>query len=147
AQKYLTAFVQDPQVRGLRATSLVCEDEAAAGIIAAAEKRADIIVMAAQGRGALDRVAYGTVAAEVLQRSPVPVLLVPRESGANWADDGQLRLVVALDGSGTAEQAITPARELAQALDMELVLVRAVEPQPVMRPGLMFPIPVSADPH
>src|SRR5438477_12948433 len=68
AQRYLINMVQGPEVRGLRTSSLVCEDEAADAIVSAADKRADLIVMAAQGRGALDRVAYGTVAAEVVQR-------------------------------------------------------------------------------
>src|SRR5437773_11970192 len=94
AQKYLTNIVQAPQVRGMRTSSFVCEDESAAGVIGAASTRADLIVMAAPGRSALYRVAYGVVAAEVFHRIPVPVLLGPRDSRSDLAHSSEQRLAV-----------------------------------------------------
>jgi nucleotide-binding universal stress UspA family protein len=50
-----------------------------AQVLAAADaRRAALIVMGAQGRGALDRLVFGSNTARVLRRAPCPVLVVPR---------------------------------------------------------------------
>ena len=48
---------------------------------------ADIIAMATHGRGHLEHLALGSVSTEVLEHSPVPVLLTPRLAGSE--PDGQ----------------------------------------------------------
>lgn len=47
------------------------------------------------------------------------------------------RIIVPLDGSDLASEALTSARELAQRLDIELHLVRAIDPTVLTRVGTM----------
>jgi len=47
---------------------------------------ADLVVMSTHGRSGLGRLFMGSVAAEVLRHSPVPVLLVPLACERGWSD-------------------------------------------------------------
>lgn len=49
-------------------------------VILAAAKRADVIVMATTGRGALSHLLVGSVAEKVVRHAPVPVLTIGREA-------------------------------------------------------------------
>ncbi|MDQ6674600.1 MAG: universal stress protein, partial [Chloroflexota bacterium] len=71
---------------------------------------------------------YGSVADEVLRRVPVPVLLVSAVCTQTWADDKPVRVVVPLDGSSLAAEALVPARDLAFTLGGEMLLLGVVEP-------------------
>jgi len=95
---------------------------------AAEEKGADLIVMSTHGYGGLGRWTYGSVADEVLRQASVPVVLVSATCEHRWPADHADRIVVPLDGSGFAEAALGPARALGEALQAELLLVRAVQP-------------------
>ncbi len=93
-------------------------------------READLVVMATHGRSGLGRLMYGSVAEAVLGRGPVPVLLVRA-----WQEELPMaliaehpRLLVPLDGSAFAEEALPVAQELADALGGELLLMRAVVP-------------------
>ncbi|MCC7369247.1 MAG: universal stress protein [Chloroflexi bacterium] len=92
------------------------------------EQRAGLIVMSTHGRGGLGRWVYGSVADSVLRQSPTPVLLVPPRAERSLPADRRLRLLVPLDGSERAEEAIATAELLAQLLDAELTLLHVVEP-------------------
>jgi nucleotide-binding universal stress UspA family protein len=61
--------------RGVAVTTEARHGAAAREIVAAAEE-GDVVVMATHGRGGLARWFLGSVAEEVVRRSPVPVLLV-----------------------------------------------------------------------
>ncbi|ACZ43436.1 UspA domain protein [Thermobaculum terrenum ATCC BAA-798] len=93
-------------------------------------RQADLIVMATHGRTGIGRWLYGSVAEGVLTRSTVPILMVrawqmqPRWEALAHAP----RILVPLDGSAFAEEALPVARRLADALGGELALVRAVYP-------------------
>jgi nucleotide-binding universal stress UspA family protein len=107
----------------------VWDDERGFGIVDAARaKAADLIVMSTHGRNGLGRFIFGSVADGVLRSSPVPVLLVPPSAQPDWAAADPLRIVVPLDGSPFAEEALAPTYELARALRAEVTLVRAIEP-------------------
>lgn len=71
---------------------------------------------------------WGSVADQMLHQSSVPILLVPRSVDADWARGTPPRLILPLDGSPLAEEALEPAEELARTLGAEVVLVRAVDP-------------------
>ena len=71
------------------------------------------------------------VTRRVALRSPVPILVIPTSMGSSAIDRGVRRILVALDGSEYAEQALTPARALADALAADLVLLRVVRPRAV----------------
>jgi nucleotide-binding universal stress UspA family protein len=102
---------------------------AAALLESAREWVADVIVMATHGRSGLGRWLYGSVADDVLRHAAVPVLLVPAAGAgeAVWAPDTAHRVLVPLDGSALAEEAVPPALELAAALGADLHLLRVIE--------------------
>ncbi|HEY7219283.1 MAG TPA: universal stress protein [Candidatus Binatia bacterium] len=104
------------------------EKGSAANIIidAAAADQSTLIMMATHGRSGIHRWLLGSVAEKVLRGTSNPLLLVraPRETRAG----GQAVLnsiVVPLDGSALAEQALPSVAELAKKLDVEVILFRA----------------------
>jgi nucleotide-binding universal stress UspA family protein len=91
------------------------------------DRRPDFVVMASDSwTSAGLRV---DVAHHVARHSQVPVLVVP--TGPESVRDGHdvRRILVALDGSEQAEQALRPAQMLAQALDADVLLLRVVTPK------------------
>ncbi|HEU0113174.1 MAG TPA: universal stress protein, partial [Thermomicrobiales bacterium] len=97
----------------------------AAEIVAAAQD-ADLIAMTTHGRGMPERVVLGSVADRVARHAPTPTLLV--RAGVGAAGNAAIaRLVVPLDGSPLADQALPVAAELAAALEVPLLLVRALD--------------------
>jgi nucleotide-binding universal stress UspA family protein len=96
----------------------------------AAKLEAELIVMATHGRGALQRLAHGSVADGVSRHATTPVLLVRvrNASDHDLADAPVRRLVIPHDGSETAAQAVPVAVKYATALDVPVLLVRAVSP-------------------
>jgi nucleotide-binding universal stress UspA family protein len=104
----------------------------AAMIIARAQQSnsSDLVVMSTHGRGGLGRLAYGSVAERVLRHSPCPVLLVPPEAEESWRSSADATIVVPLDGSTLAEEALAPARELASLFGAGLTLLEVIEPPP-----------------
>ena len=91
-------------------------------------RNADIIVMSTHGRSGLGRWVYGSVADDVMRRAEVPVLLVPAATERTWDVSGGLRILVPLDGSVLAEEALRVATDLADATDAHLLLLRTVPP-------------------
>jgi nucleotide-binding universal stress UspA family protein len=85
-----------------------------------------MIVMTTHGRGALGRLAFGSVADAVTRKSPVPVLVV--RPGEATTEPPIRRLVVPLDGSALAEAAVPFAQSLAQRLGIPVHLVTAIDP-------------------
>ena len=101
----------------------------------AAELRAEMIVMASHGRGAIGRLIYGSVADRVGRESPVPVMVVRTKQLAP-GPVGISRLVVPLDGSSRAESALPVATTISQRLGTPISLVRVVDPADVMPPAV-----------
>lgn len=67
--------------RGLRAAALTTAGPVPETIVStAAQTRSDLVVMSAHGRGALGRALVGSVALQVLGRSPTPVIVACRRS-------------------------------------------------------------------
>ena len=131
AEKYL-ASVAARLTKSCGVETRLVEGDPAASIEAdVAAHRADLIAMSTHGRSGFGRWIYGSVADEVMRRAVVPVLLVPASSYATWPRDRAPRILVPLDGSGRAEDALGPASELARSLGAEILLVRVVEPHPM----------------
>lgn len=121
------SVVDELRIDGLDVENHFIEGEAAEVIFATAKaRRANLIVMSTEGRGGLGRVLYGSVADDVLRRVPVPVLLVSPRCTESW--DKPQRVLVPLDGSSLAAEALRPARDLAIALGAEMLLLTVVEP-------------------
>ncbi len=91
------------------------------------ENRPDLVVMATHRRGPVGRFVLGSVADQVVRRSGAPVLLV-RSTAEPLPEPAPARLLVPLDGSALAEQALGPAAELARALEVRCAVVRVVVP-------------------
>jgi nucleotide-binding universal stress UspA family protein len=70
----------DLQAAGLRAEADVRDGDPAAGLLAAADNKADLIVMGTHGRTGLERVLLGSVARNILQHAPCSVLVVRERS-------------------------------------------------------------------
>ena len=97
-----------------------------AGEIVAAATAADLIVMGSHGRGAGDRLRFGSVADRVARHAAAPTLVV--RGGERLAAAPPLtRLVVPLDGSPLAERALPVAAALAGDLGLPVHLVRVVD--------------------
>jgi nucleotide-binding universal stress UspA family protein len=93
----------------------------------AKELNVGLIVMTTRGRGALGRWAFGSVADAVTQTSPVPVFVVrPRDEDTEIAPVIQ-RVVVPLDGSPLAEEALPTATSLARRLHVSAHIVTAID--------------------
>ncbi len=93
----------------------------------AQELGAGLIVMTTRGRGALGRKAFGSVADAVTRKSPIPVMLVrPSTEDAQVVTPQITRLVVPLDDSELAEQALPTAAMLAKQLQIPMHLITVI---------------------
>lgn len=102
---------------------------------AAAAHQADLIVMSTHGRSGLGRWAYGSVAERILRAGLWPSLLVPPRCADCWSSTEANNVLVPLDGSTLAEDALGPARALAQVLGRRLTLAQVIEPPSVTMPS------------
>lgn len=120
AVDYLQAVRQANAAENYSLRSMVGEGDVAGALVdKAAEEKADLIVMSSHGYSGLTRWVLGSVAEKVLRAAPCPVLVVRSPQAAR-------NVLVTLDGSPLAEQAVAPAVELAQGLDAQLTLLRVV---------------------
>jgi nucleotide-binding universal stress UspA family protein len=92
------------------------------------ERNIDLIVMSTHGRSGLGRWVYGSVADQIMRLAPVPVLLVPAVAPTSWPTDRALRLLIPLDGSELAQEALGPTWELAKTLHAEIQLLQVMVP-------------------
>ena len=120
-------------VRGA-ASEMICERAKAIG--------ADLIVMTSHGRTGLSRTWLGSVAHEILRGSQAPILMLRPVDGKRPRRFGEklfTKVLVTLDGSALAESILEPASELARAFDARLILLRVVEPVPMVIPEISLP--------
>jgi nucleotide-binding universal stress UspA family protein len=94
---------------------------------ATSQDRDTLIAMATHGRSGAQRWLLGSVAEKVLRGTTNPLFLV-RASAAKTAPQRIINsIVVPLDGSPLAEQILSTVSNWAQALDLEVALIRAFE--------------------
>jgi nucleotide-binding universal stress UspA family protein len=140
----------EQEARRLRASGQDVQTEVAFGapaariLDAARDLSAAMIVMSTHGRGAVGRLLFGSVADTVARESDVPVMIV-RAAPLEPGPVGITRLVVPLDGSPLAEQALPVATAISRRLGTSLFLVRAVNLGDLTPPaiGLGEVIPVE----
>jgi nucleotide-binding universal stress UspA family protein len=97
---------------------------------------ADLIAMSTHGRSGLSHVALGSVAERVLHGSKKPLLLI-RESMAVAAKSVQ-QLLVPLDSSPLAEQALPVAQSIAKARSADLTLLRVIQELDEVNSRILF---------
>ena len=127
------ARLADTRIRWI--ADVVHGDPAEEILEAIARHTTGLVVMTTHGRGALGRVAFGSVADRVSRASPIPVLLVrahPDESALTTV--AIRRLVVPLDGSVLAEAALPVMVDRAKQLRIPVHLVRALNLAAVLTP-------------
>jgi nucleotide-binding universal stress UspA family protein len=90
----------------------------------------DLVVMATHGRGGIRRAWLGSVADHLIHNLEVPVLLVRQHEGEPAADHpvGAGRILVPLDGSPLAEEALDAAASFARIWGTQLTLLQVVRP-------------------
>jgi len=90
----------------------------------------DLVVMSTHGRGALGRLWHGSIAAALVRQAPAPLLLVrPDDTFMQSTHEPIFRhVLVPLDGSPLAEQAIKPAITLGALMRARYVLLQALDP-------------------
>ncbi len=105
---------------------------------------ANLMVLTTHGRGLLSRFWLGSTTDELVRHTPVPLLIYrPDPNAPPSADFRFYRIVVPLDGSDVAEEAIGPAAEMARIMDAGLTFLRVVEPVAMVAPdGLIYTPPV-----
>lgn len=114
--------------KGAVVDSQVLAGQPAAQIVGyAARGPCDLIVMCTRKTG-LRRIVLGSVAEEVLRKSPVPVLAVHPQP-KNGAGIEIRRILVPLDGSHRSASILPPVAALAKATGAKLVFTTVVEPR------------------
>lgn len=106
-------------------------------VILSESKRDDSVALAlaTHGRGGFRATLFGSVADRVIRGAQIPVLVVPGVGGPHTEVD---KILVTLDGSATAEQALAPARAIAAAEGAALALVRAFSIVPPAAVGYVY---------
>ena len=104
---------------------------------------ADLIVMSSHGHTGLDRTRLGSIADEVMRKSDIPVLMIRRnnerpEANVRTTSGRALfqRILVPLDGSLRSLEILAAAVELARCNHATLILLRVVEPVPLLLEGV-----------
>ncbi len=145
AEDYLAAVKARLEADGLVVDTAIPFAPAGEGILIEIDlHRPDLVVMSTHGRSGISRLLFGSVAEAVAARSPAPVLLVrvARAELPIQPIKPQPTILVPVDGSAFAETALSSAKELALALDGELVLMRVVVPPPQwVDPMVVLPYP------
>ncbi|MDZ4864791.1 MAG: universal stress protein [Gemmatimonadota bacterium] len=146
-QSYLTAQVD--RVRAgwnVPVTSVLLNGGVAEALQHQAEASgADLVVLTTHGRGLVSRFWLGSIADQLMRRLHLPLLFVrPGESSAGVPQ--VRRILVTLDGSLFAEEALGAAQAFAGAFGAEIVLLLVIEPPvPVADPAGLMVIPVTVD--
>jgi nucleotide-binding universal stress UspA family protein len=95
-------------------------------IIEKAGSDATLTAMATHGRSGINRLLLGSVAEKVLRGSTNPLLLIRASEEAKSEREAALKsVIVPLDGSELAENVLPSVVELAKALKLEVLLLRA----------------------
>ena len=132
-----TAYIED-LVERLRPSGVELRSTVLRGRVAAAlarhveEEEIGLVVLTTHGRGGIQRAWLGSTADSLIRHCMIPILLVrpveeTREIGPE-ADRRLERLLVALDGSETAEIALRDALELGVTDGARLRLLHVLQP-------------------
>jgi nucleotide-binding universal stress UspA family protein len=143
-QAYINAQAGRLRNTGYSVTSHVLDGDAAGCILELAETvHAELIAMTTHGRSGFVRWALGSVAERVIQGANIPVLLMRQkmEDGASPLR----RILVPLDGSALAEQALPTAQRLARSTGAQLLLLQAVQGLDAGSKRMLFANEAEAD--
>ena len=138
-QAYLERIaVRATQAQPIDVETALLDGDVVDAIRERAEGRAEcLIVMSTHGRTGLSRAWLGSVADGVMRHSTRPVLMLRPNGPARASIASTIgHVLVALDGSSLAEQAVRHAVQLALLLPASMTLLRVIEPAYSVMPGL-----------
>ncbi len=132
ADRYLAEAANQLRLSGVHNVEThVSPGEAAANIVTMANTGYDLVVMSTHGRTGLVRTLLGSVAEQVVREAQIPVLLISSHQhmseGVSYTDIFK-RILVPLDGSEQALQALPLAAAIARASGGKLLLLEVAEP-------------------
>ena len=137
AADYLAARATDLRAAGMDVEVELRDGFAPEQIVAVAEHgQAHLIAMATHGYRGLKRWTLGSVTDKVVHAATCPIFLVRATDQHQETAVALKRILVPLDGSALAEQALPLALELASRARAELLLLQAVIPLVEYAPGL-----------
>lgn len=148
AREYLLQVANHLKEEGLEVQFKVIEGDPAQTIVhyALHNPSVKLIVMATHGRSGLSRWVFGSVAEKVLHGSSVPLLLVHSSEAGEQAPISPTHhyetILVPLDGSLFAEQALDEAQEMAESTGATLVLVSVLASPDVWQSAYEVPSPI-----
>jgi nucleotide-binding universal stress UspA family protein len=117
------------ELAGIETSILVVLGDPASELVRTARlEEASLIALATHGRSGLGRWTHGSVADRVLHGTTTPLLLVRPDEAWTPAPREIRQVLVALDGSRTAEAALPLARSIARVFEAPITLLRAAEP-------------------
>ena len=122
---------------GAESSAVPGNDPVAAIADYAAENGIDLIAMSTHGRSGIGRWVYGSNADKLLQSTAYPILLVRPRNGDAPSQGGVNidTLIVPLDGSLLAEEALAYAEGIASQMSLRLSLIRVVTTPAIAYPG------------
>ena len=129
ARQYLEGVAKRHFPASIRVSSHVAHGDDAVRHIreAAAATPGTVVVMTTHGRGGLGRFLLGSVTERMLENLACPLLVVHAQApGATPPAFVVERVIVPVDGSELAEQALVPGRDLATAFGTKLLLVEVL---------------------
>lgn len=132
AQRHLERAAARVRAEGIPVEHAIYHDMPPEAVVRAVRSyRTDLIAMTTHARSEFKRWYLGSVADDVVRSTESPVLLIPPECVREWTGQersGDCFVLVPLDGSGLASEALAPAIQLAAALGCGLRLLHVVQP-------------------
>jgi nucleotide-binding universal stress UspA family protein len=128
AQTYLDDQAETLRIQGIRSNTSVQVGMPAELVIEQANHiEAAMIIMATHGYSGIQRWTLGSVADKVVQHAKQPILLIRGTTGTHTVPRLK-ELLVPLDGSELARQALPVATQLAGATEARITLIHAIDP-------------------
>lgn len=129
AREYVMGIQDRLIADGVRVKAVARLGSAAETILEVArEEKATLIAMATHGHSGVTRLVFGSVAEQVLRKSPLPVLVV-RPFEASHAKEPIQNILVPLDGSKASARAVPRAMEMAALFGARVVLLHVLDPK------------------
>jgi nucleotide-binding universal stress UspA family protein len=129
ASEYLTRVAEGVNASRVSGVGTkVLRGNAAEALCALASDGYDLVVMSTHGRTGLTRALLGSVAMAVVREAHLPVMLINDHQQADYPKgDYRIRtILVPLDGTALAEQALPPAVGLAKSSHAKLLLLKVL---------------------
>ena len=141
-QAYLDIKGKELEVQRVKtSTALAYGNEAEEIIEFADQNKIDLLIISTHGHSGIKRWLLGSVANKLLSGTSVPVLLV-KSRAHQVASVAIEKILVPLDGSPPPETSLRHIEELVKGTEVEIFLLRVVEP--VILPTADFPAAINS---